>query len=371
MRILIIGGGIVGLNIAYTLSGDCGNEVYLFEQEPFLGHHASSRNSEVIHAGFAYPPNGLKAQLCIEGKNLTYELLAKLGVPVKRTGKWIVAVTPEEEEALHAMVKNAFESGLSAAEMSFVNPQKAMEAEPCLKDIRAAVFSSTSGIMDTASYIRALEVRLSNSRNVNLIYPCAVRGIDGGVAQTDRGEMEFDIIINSAGLFADEIYKMSGGVKNYQIIPFKGEYYLWRRGTVKTLVYPAPRRFFRNLASDPAKNSNFGIHLHRPLAGNALIGPSHVESPPSKKTDYSIASTPEEFERAISYYTKGVRAEDLTPHQAGNRAKLFLDGKPQGDYHIFREGSVIHLLGIESPGLTAAPAIARHVKNLMGTNSAA
>ena len=199
-NICIVGGGVVGLNIALTLSQRTGDEIFLFEKEKFLGHHTSTRNSEVIHAGFAYPPDSLKARLCVEGNKLTYELLAKLGVANKKCGKWIVACDKKEAEALHEVKKNADVCGVEGFEIKSV--AELLSAEPSLQNIEACAFSAVSGIMDASAYIRALEIELSRRSNVNLLYPCKVTGIETiqKLLQTDRGDMPFDLLINAAGL---------------------------------------------------------------------------------------------------------------------------------------------------------------------------
>lgn len=366
MRISIIGGGVVGLNIAYSLCESPvakNSEIYLFETEPFLGHHTSTRNSEVIHAGFAYPPGTLKAQLCIEGNRKTYELLNKLGVPCKRCGKWIIAQNDEELSALENITANAKACG--AAEMNFSSTKDALKAEPALYNICGALFSPQSGILDAAEYIKALEISLANKENISLIYPCKVTGISSSQIETTRGTMEFDIVINAAGLFADEIYKLSGGKRSFQIVPFKGEYYTWKKGYVNGLIYPVPRKFLTKDKDDPTKTGNFGIHLHRSINGDTLVGPSLIKIGTAKKTDYSIETPAEVFAEFVSPFIRDIRANDLTPFQAGNRPKLFEDGKPVADFQIFREENIIHLLGIESPGLTAAPAIAGYVVGMV------
>lgn len=370
MIICIIGSGIIGLNIAYALcksrpprGSSEKTEIYLFEQEPYLGHHASTRNSEVIHAGLAYPPGSLKSKLCIEGNRLTYEILDELKVPLKKCGKWIIAIDDKELAALENMIGNAHRCGSETVHLSTV--QKAQEAEPALHNIIGAAFSPETGIMDTAAYIKALEIALSHHKNMNFVYPCKVTGMDDKHIETTRGTTPYDIAINAAGLFADHIYKLSGGQRGLQIIPYKGEYYIWRKGKVNTLIYPVPRRFLEVNRDDLTKTSNFGIHAHKSISGDVMIGPSQIRLSPEQKTDYSITSSADSFAEAVAPYIKGINGSDLIPAQAGNRAKLFENDVPFEDFQIFREGNIIHLLGIESPGLTAAPAIAGHVKDMI------
>jgi L-2-hydroxyglutarate oxidase LhgO len=377
MIIAIIGGGVVGLNCALELSHKRPNdEIFVLEAEPYLGTHTSTRNSEVIHAGFAYLPKSLKTELCIEGARLSYELLGHLNVPCKRCGKWIVAFTPKEEEGLQLMLQNASECAVPGVIPK--SPSDVADAMPWLKPVCAAAFSETSGVMDTSEYIAALDRALSHMSSCHVLTSCAVKAIHDGRIETSRGEMKFDLLINSAGLFADDIYRMASGKRKFEIKPFKGEYYIWRKGPFEGLIYPVPDRFVSNSplplrervgergAGDATLVSSMGIHLHRSIGGDRCIGPSQMERPKDKKTDYRIETPPEIFAQGAGRYLNvSPDPSELEPAQAGNRPKLFEDGKPVGDFVIFKEGSIIHLLGIESPGLTAAPAIARKVAAML------
>lgn len=367
MRICIIGGGVVGLNIAHKLSALEEREIYLLEKEPYLGHHTSTRNSEVIHAGFAYPPSSLKAKLCVEGNKLTYEFLDELGVAYKKCGKWVIACGAGDDEALEATYENARLCGVPDFEYGDV--AKLCATEPDLQNITKVIHSGSSGIMDAAGYIRALEVALSKRSNVNLVFPCKVNSIDFGSSQvvTDRGNIEYDILINSAGLWADDVFDMTVAESEkgrYKIVPFKGEYYTWKKGRIKTMIYPVPGRFLSK-GKDATLVSSMGIHTHRNIAGELFLGPSQSKLSPDKKDDYKIENSAEYFAENVSHYLRDVRAGDLEPAYAGNRPKLYIDGEPYGDFKMFSAGNVIHLLGMESPALTAAPSIAKHVEGFL------
>jgi L-2-hydroxyglutarate oxidase LhgO len=361
--IAIIGGGIVGLNIALELSNRGIGDVFLLEKEEYLGHHTSTRNSEVIHAGLAYPEGSLKLKLCLEGNKLTYEMLKWLGVSHRADGKWIVAYADDEVKALGRMLAHIRRCGVSGVEE--VNPRKVTAVSPLLATPKAAAFSSTTGIMDASSYVSALSRCLSMRDGVFLVYPCAVVEVDMAkkVLRTrERGDMSFDIVINSAGLFADDVYRMCGGARDLEIRPFKGEYYSWRGASLDGLIYPVPRSFFSG--ADATKTSNFGIHLHRTIGGDVMLGPSQVEV--SDREDYTINTGPEAFIEEVSCMLRTRPSpDDLSPALAGNRPKLFEGGRAKADFEIIREGDAIHLLGIESPGLTSAPAIARHVSAMI------
>ncbi len=355
----------MGLNTALYLAETTTHDIFLLEQEKFLGHHTSTRNSEVIHAGFAYPPESLKAKLCVEGNKLTYELLERLHVPYKKCGKWVIACNDAEDKALINAEENARACGVKGFKGSKV--QRFYNAEPDAHGVTAVAFSESSGIMDASSYIRALEVALSSKPRVQIVYPCKVTNIDStkSTLETARGPIQYDILINSAGLWSDDVYKMCGGKIKFEIVPFKGEYYTWRKGRVQTMIYPVPRRFMPASKTDQTLISSMGIHMHRNIAGELFVGPSQVKSSPDKKDDYTIQTPPEVFAEAVSHFIKGLSAKDLEPAYAGNRPKLYKAGNPIGDFEIFKDGNIIHLLGMESPALTAAPAIARHVSALV------
>lgn len=377
MRICIIGGGVVGLNIAYKLAGG-GDEIYLLEKEPYLGHHTSTRNSEVIHAGFAYPSDSLKAKFCLSGNPMTYTLLDKLGVPYKRYGKWIIACGEGDIAALDATFENA--KKCNVPEFNYADVNELLKIEPDIHSVTKVIFSASSGIMDSAAYIKALEVTLFNCENVNLIFPCKVIGVEVATktVETDRGSIEYDVLINSAGLWADDVFDMTAAENEkgrYKIVPFKGEYYTWRKGRIKTMIYPVPRRFLSAGNVDQTLVSSMGIHTHRNIAGDLFLGPSQIDplvsvipaeaGIQSLKDNYKIINTAAYFAENVLHYLKGVKAEDLEPAYAGNRPKLYIDGHPFGDYKIWREENIIHLLGMESPALTSAPAIAEYVADLL------
>lgn len=360
---VVIGGGVVGLHTAIALASLPNHpEIFLFEKEKFLGDHTSGRNSEVIHAGFAYPVGSNKAKWCVEGNRLTYQWLDKLQVPYKKCGKWLVAFTKEEVLALAATLENG--KKCDVAGMREASLTELRKKEPGIADFAGVIFSETSGMMDAASYIRALERYLAAQKNCHLIYPCEVTGVDSNknTIETTRGPMEYALFVNCGGLFADDVYKMASAKKDYRIKPFKGEYMIWRKGTIQEVIYPVPRRFLPGGVQDKRLVSSMGVHLHRGVGGDLYIGPTQVELDWSQKTDYNIVTTPGEFAKQASQYVKaGVPVEELQPAYAGNRPKLYIDGHPHGDFLIVKEENQIHVLGTDSPGLTAAPAIAQAV----------
>jgi L-2-hydroxyglutarate oxidase LhgO len=326
--------------------------------------HTSGRNSEVIHAGFAYPVGSLKARLCVEGNALTYEWLERLNVPHTRDGKWIVALENDDLPGLAEVLEVGRACGVpwlreaSTAELA--------RSEPGCRVFPGALHSGSSGIMDTAEYVHALERYFSAQEDCYFLAPCAVTGVDPAkrVVTTTRGDMEYQVLVNAAGLWADDVYRMAGGTRGFRIKPFKGEYYSWRRGPVRSMVYSVPRRYLPGSAKDAHQVSFMGIHVHRAVSGEVFVGPTQVELGWKQKGDYRMTTPGEEFRGAAARFCEVPDPEALSPAYAGNRPKLYEDGRPLGDFHILWEGPHLHLLGIESPGLTAAPALGGYVARL-------
>ena len=314
---------------------------------------------------FACIPSSLKAKLCVEGNRLSRELFDRLEIPYWKSGKWILATSDAEAEGLEKVAINTKESGGVPLEVR--TPEQVIQAMPELKKPVAAMFSPSTAMIDVGSYIQIMDRKLSTFENVFVIHPCKVTAVnkEKSLVETDRGEMPFDIIVNAAGLYADEVYRMAGGTRNVEIKPYKGEYYRWKTCKIKEVVYPVPGRFVEGeLNQDGKMNSSLGIHFHCNIAGDVLVGPSQALS--DGKYDYSMHLPAEYFLNDIAcFFEAPLNATDFEQGYCGNRPKIYEDNKAVGDFLIFQEDSHIHLLGIESPGLTAAPALAQHVLKML------
>lgn len=364
--IVVVGAGVVGLHVGIALAQLRKRlPIFICERERSLGVHTSTRNSEVLHAGFAYPVGSLKALLCVEGNPLTYEWLRRLGVAHAQCGKWIVAFDATELPALEKVLEVGAQCGVPLLER--VTATDMRRSEPHCRRFAGVVRSGTSGIMDAAAYMKALEAYFTAQDDCYVLSPCTVTAVDPEkcVVSTTRGDMQYTALINAAGLWADEVYHMAGGARGFRIKPFKGEYYTWRRGPVRAMVYPVPRRYLSGGSRDGRQVSYMGIHVHRSVGGDVYVGPTHVELAWGQKADYGITTPKEVFVREASRIADVPEPEALAEAYAGNRPKLYEDGTPVGDFHVGREGAAVHLLGIESPGLTAAPAIARVAARLV------
>lgn len=342
----MIGAGIVGLHIA-TVLREQGHDVYVLEQSACLGEQTSGRNSGVIHAGIFYQPGSFKEQVCLAGNRLTYEWVQKLNVPHRPCGKWVVA-EPGQEEMFESFFEKVRRMPLRAPQIKSAD-EVALE-EPALRKTRAILIPST-GILDAASYIKSL-ARYLEERGVTVVLNCKVEGVSDDKIITSRGDMPFDLAINAAGLFADEIACMTG-LSDFTIKPCRGDYYVMNQAPLKRPVYHLPYKDAKGL----------GVHLTPTVDGQTLIGPNafFIEG----KTDYEHKSSPENFQKAVAFYLPHFKAPKLQRAYSGNRPKLYKNGTPHPEFVVQKVKNWVHLLGIESPGLTAAPALARHVCDMV------
>lgn len=346
MIAVVIGAGIVGLHVSRLLR-EKGFEVFVLERETRLAEHTSGRNSGVIHAGIFYGNDPFKEEVCIEGNRLTYEWLEKLDVPHQRCGKWIVPEEGQEEE-----LEPFFEriSRLPIPKPALLSAAETKKEEPLLRPSKAAFVPST-GIVDAAGYVKAL-ARHVESKGVGIITNCHVTGIKENRLETSRGEINFDRAVNTAGLFCDDIAHMAG-LEGYSIRPCRGDYFILSKSPLKRPVYHLPYK----------KADGLGVHLTPTFDGQMLAGPNAFFI--DNKTDYRHRSDSSAFERAVRYFVPSLSSLPLAPAYSGNRPKLYYRDKPLPEFKMIKKENWIHLLGIESPGLTSAPALARKVRQAL------
>jgi len=360
-NIVIIGGGVVGCAIARELSSSW-DDVFLLEAMPKIGMGASSRNSGVIHSGIYYPPGSLKARLCVRGNQLTKEFCSAHGVPHRSAGKLVVAASAAEEPELAKLLERGRANGVEG--LRIVDSAAIRAREPHIRGFKALEVPST-GILASEELVKAY-ARVAQEQGANIVTHAKVARLEprGSVVRitSEAGEIEARCVVNSAGLFADEVAALLGSpFARHRIYPVRGEYcelVRARSDWVRNLVYPLPH----------PEGLSLGAHLTRTVAGSVLVGPTahYIES----KTDYEKNREPvEEFVRRAKALLPDITAGDLVPAYTGIRAKLVPPGeKGIADFIIQRDPqfpSVVQLIGIESPGLTSAPAIAEHVKQLV------
>ncbi len=359
---VIVGAGVVGLALARALALR-GESVVVLEAEAALGLHASSRNSEVIHAGIYYPPGSLKARLCVRGRVALYDYCRARGVEARRLGKLIVACDESDLPALHALKARAEQNDVR--DLSLLTAREVQALEPALR-VCAALSSPSTGIIDSHALLRALKVDAETlGAIVQLAAPFAGarRSTDGFVLHYGGrapGSLACARLINAAGLFAPAVARAIEGL-DHERLPrahfAKGHYFALRgKSPFSRLVYPLPSAH------------GLGVHVTLDLAGQARFGPdvSWVDG-----VDYAFdASRVGAFAAAIRRFYPALDPATLVPGYTGIRPKLGPEGAPASDFVVqsAREHGVqglVNLFGIESPGLTASLALAEHVLTLL------
>jgi L-2-hydroxyglutarate oxidase LhgO len=362
-NITVIGAGVVGLSIAEELSANY-KRVLLIEKNDGFGQETSSRNSEVIHAGIYYPHGFLKASFCTEGNRLLYNLCRERNIPHKRLGKLIVATNDEECEHLENIKKHAEGNGVSDLTLLGKKQTLTLEQEVSAK---AAIYSPSTGIIDSHSLMRSFCINAEKNGAVVALRSkvTAIHTKDGIYeVETNGGEYRFNtrVIINSAGLYSDNIAAMAGidiDRRGYRLKYCKGNYFSASPSPkLNHLVYPVP----------PENTESLGIHATLDLSNRVKFGP---DSQYIDEIKYSIdEGRRESFYQSIRNYLPGIKPEYLHPDMCGIRPKLQGPGEAYRDFIIKDEHDtgypgLINLIGIESPGLTSCVAIARYVRSLV------
>jgi len=354
---VVIGAGVVGLAVARALAL-AGREVVILDSEDAIGTHTSSRNSEVIHAGIYYPKGSLKARSCVQGKELLYEYCVSHGVPHRRCGKLIVATDEKQLDELKSIQAKAHANGVT--DVVWMTRQQALALEPELQCV-AALYSPSTGIIDShalmLSYLGDAEAKGAMLALKSPLEKCEVVA-DGFVLQEG---IHTKILVNSAGLKAPSVAK---AMKGYPAAKAPGEFYakgnyysLNRKNPFSRLVYPVP------------EPGGLGVHVTLDLAGQARFGPD-VEW--VDRIAYDVdPKRAERFYAAIRRYWPGLPDASLSPGYAGIRPKTAGPKEPAPDFEIQgprRHGvpGLVHLFGIESPGLTASLALAGMVLEELG-----
>jgi L-2-hydroxyglutarate oxidase len=382
--VLVIGGGIVGLSTAYALTRAApGTRVTVLEKEQGPARHQTGRNSGVIHSGIYYRPGSLKARYAVRGAAETVEFCAEYGIAHAVTGKLIVATGREELPRLHALVQRGRENGIPVRELG---PAQIQEYEPEVRGL-AAIHVGTTGICDFTAMAR----QLAEASKAEIRYGARVVRVDrrpelGVAVRTGHGDVvRARVLVNCAGLYCDEVARLTGDEPRVRIVPFRGEYYeLARPELVRGLVYPVPDPAFPFL----------GVHLTRGIDGGVHIGPNAVPALAREGYGWGVVRPRElagtlgwpgswhiarrhwrygagelrrsvskkAFTRAVRRLLPGVREEDLVPAPAGVRAQAVLrDGTLVDDFLIQEGARAVHVLNAPSPAATASLPIGREV----------
>ena len=389
---LVIGGGVIGLNIARDLRrryGDSG--VTLIEKESDCGLHASGRNSGVLHAGFYYAPKSLKAAFTRGGnQELTAYCEAK-GLPINRCGKLVVAKDRQDHPALDELLRRGQANGIA---IEHISEQEAKEIEPRVKTCERALFSPTTSTVDPR---RVLEAMKADAIREGVTIECGSRYLRrrGASIETTVGMYQAGYVVNAAGLYADRIARDFGFSERYRILPFKGLYLYSNQppGALRTNVYPVP-----DLA-----NPFLGVHFTVTVDGHAKIGPTAI--PALWREQYEgyrgfkffefaeilvrtfglIALSAFDFKRLamreLAKYSRarlvsqagalleGVQLEDFqTWGSPGIRAQLLdlKQRKLEMDFMLEGDRESMHVLNAVSPAFTCSLPFSRYVGERIG-----
>lgn len=363
----VVGSGVAGLACAAELAR-AGHEVVVMDRHEGPLRETSSRNSGVIHAGLHYPPGSLQAETCVEGRELLYARCRRDGVAHRKTGKLVVATSEDERGALESLLYRGRENGAGA--LTLIDAREVGRLEPRVRAV-AALCSPESGIVDVHGLASSYLAEAS-AHGASFAYRTTVEALEpareGWVMATRDADGTFSrvrarFVVNAAGLEADRVAALAGldvDALGWRIRPCKGDYFVLapRLGALAShLVYPVPA------------HAGLGVHLTMDLGGVFRAGPdAEYVDVPRYDVDPQKAHA---FGEAVRRYLPEVRDEDLAPDYAGVRPKLFGPGERRRDFVLEeRPRGVVHLVGIESPGLTASEALARRVARLLAPPSA-
>jgi (S)-2-hydroxyglutarate dehydrogenase len=388
-RVVVIGGGIIGLATAMRLiqQSDRLPKITVLEAESAVGRHQSGHNSGVLHSGVYYKPGSIKAITCRKGKEMMESFCLKNSIPFQRCGKVIVATDESELESLDRIALRGQENGVRCDR---INSDQLRRIEPHAAGI-AALHVPETGIVD---YGRVCQVMADKIREFGGTVETGfrvtrIKRAFGSVEISgDRGQvLATDQMINCGGLYCDRIFRLAGGETSLKIVPFRGEYYSLvtsRASLCRNLIYPVPDPEFPFL----------GVHFTRMIDGGVECGPNAVLAFSRKGYRWRDINFRDLFEtirfkgfrklaaqhwkmglkemhrslrkaafaQALQRLVPEVRSEDLRPIRAGVRAQAVTsDGKLLDDFCIESTPDAVHVLNAPSPAATASLAIADRI----------
>jgi len=390
---VLIGAGIVGLATARELlRREPGCSLLLIEKESGPALHQTGRNSGVVHAGVYYEPGSLKARLCKAGAAATMALCEQHGIAVENCGKLIVATSEQEDRRLRDLLQRCRANGLNA---SALDASQLKATEPRITGTAGILVPETS-IVDYTEVSKALAKEVEQGGGT-IRYECTLLGIreeaDVVTVETTAGDFAAGRLMACAGLMADRVAAMSGLADDFQIVPFKGEYFRLgedKNDIVRHLIYPVP---------DPALPF-LGVHLTRMIGGYVTVGPNAVLSLARegygkfafdfrdamqtlgfpgfwKLAASNLRSGIDEMRSSVSKrrylelcrkYCPELKEDDLQPHRSGVRAQAVMrDGSLVHDFLIRSTARTVHVCNAPSPAATSAMPIAAHIADTLGT----
>ena len=383
-RIIIVGGGIVGLAAAYQMGRRFPSAgITLLEKEAATGRHQSTHNSGVLHAGLYYKPGSAKARLAVAGLQQMIAFCDENGIPHEICGKLVVATDDSELGRLHELHRRGQANGLSG--LRLLPREEMLEIEPHVGGL-AALRVPQEGIVDYAAVCAALERKVS-ARGDKIVTRARARRMrlrnHTWLVETTAGEFEGDFLVTCAGLFSDRVARSAGADSGVRIVPFRGEYYAIRpdrRHLVHNLIYPVPDPSFPFL----------GVHFTRLIHGGIEAGPNAVLALARegyRKTDFALRDALDAltfpglwrflgkhprmcwseqrrsfskrlFCEALQRLVPEIQPGDLSAGGSGVRAQAMSpDGELVQDFHLLNREQALHVINAPSPAATASLAI--------------
>ncbi|EPR39356.1 FAD dependent oxidoreductase [Desulfovibrio sp. X2] len=387
-RIVVCGGGVVGLTLARELLARGEDSVAVLEKEPDVGLHASGRNSGVLHAGIYYAEGSEKARTCLAGNRLMKAYCREQGLPLLENGKVMVTASEAQLPVLHELHRRALAAG---ADVALVDAHELAEIEPHARTCGQALHSRETAVISPKAVMHSLRAELEAAPGARLLRGCRVLGRgpahDGRRSvETTLGRIGYEVLVNASGAHADKVAAMFGAGLGYRLLPFKGLYRRLvpeRTHLVRGSVYPVP----------DIRNPFLGVHFTRSVTGEVHIGPTAI--PAFGRENYGILkgldaeavsillrdarlfvhnpkfrsvalSEPRKylfaaFFRDAARLLRDLRPEDIAPSaKVGIRPQLVdvTSNELVMDFVLERSGHELHVLNAISPAFTSSLAFA-------------
>jgi len=395
MRVVVVGGGIVGLAAAYRIQQRMPDaRVTVLEKEPHTGRHQSSHNSGVLHCGLYYKPGSKRARLAVRGIRQMVEFCREHRIAHDVCGKVVVATSAEEVPRLQALLERGIQNGLTG--LRLLNPDELREIEPHAGGVQA-MHVPQEGIADypvvcetLADLVRNQGGAIVTSARVTSLH----RDAGGWRVVHTAGETSCDFLVACAGLYSDRVAQLAGRKRDVRIIPFRGEYYLIRperQFLVRNLIYPVPDPRFPFL----------GVHYTRRIVGGIEAGPNAVLAFAREgytKRDVNLGDladalafpglwrflakygrtcwdeirrsfSRELFCRSLQRLVPEIQPDDLIPGGSGVRAQAMSpEGSLVDDFHFVQGERELHVVNAPSPAATSSLAIGEEIAEMVAAS---